>query len=200
VSTDRQRSALGAIMAGGRGTRLGRPKAVVELRGRPLIDYPLAALEAAGIEAVVVAKSDSALPKLAVPVWREPGEPTHPLRGIVTALERAEGRPLVVCGCDMPFTTPPLVTSLAEREDRLVVPLSGNRLHPLLGRYDSVLLESLSSALASRQPLRDVIAALDPVLIGEQELRAFGDPDRLLFNVNTPGDLARAEALLDHAN
>jgi molybdopterin-guanine dinucleotide biosynthesis protein A len=197
VCPDDQRHALGAILAGGRGTRLGASKPVAELCGRPLIDYPLAAFAAAGIDAVVVAKRDSALPKLAVPVWREPDEPAHPLHGIVTALERTDGRPLVVCGCDMPFVSAPLLRSLAESEQRLVVPHAADRLHPLLARYDPTLLESLRSALASQRPLQDVIAELDPVLIGEPELRAFGDPDRLLFNVNTPGDLARAGALLE---
>jgi molybdenum cofactor guanylyltransferase len=186
-------------MAGGRGTRLGGPKAAVELCGRPLIAYPLAALEAAGIEAVVVAKSDSVLPKLAVPIWHEPDEPAHPLCGIVTALERAGGSPLVVCGCDMPFVTPALITKLAESEHRLVLPHAGDRLHPLLGRYDPELLESLSPALASSRPLQEVVAALDPALIDERELSSIGDPERLLFNVNTPGDLARAEELLEGA-
>jgi GTP:adenosylcobinamide-phosphate guanylyltransferase len=32
--------------------------------------------------------------------------------------------------------------------------------------------------------------------VGEHELRRFGDPERLLANVNTPDDLARAERLL----
>ncbi|MBK5220825.1 MAG: NTP transferase domain-containing protein, partial [Thermoleophilia bacterium] len=45
---------LGAVLAGGSGSRIGGAKATVELAGRPLIAYPLAALEAAGVEAVVV--------------------------------------------------------------------------------------------------------------------------------------------------
>ena len=40
-------NALIAILAGGRGTRLGGDKARAELAGRPLISYPLAAAAAA---------------------------------------------------------------------------------------------------------------------------------------------------------
>jgi molybdenum cofactor guanylyltransferase len=53
--------ALGAVLAGGRGTRLGGAKPTTELAGRPLISYPLAALTAAGIEAFVVAKPSTDL-------------------------------------------------------------------------------------------------------------------------------------------
>ena len=53
---------LGAVLASGRGSRLGGAKATAELGGRPLISYPLVALAAAGIEAVVVAKGDTELP------------------------------------------------------------------------------------------------------------------------------------------
>ena len=68
---------------------MGAPKATLELGGRPLISYPLAAMADAGIETIVVAKPDTALPEMANEVWLEPQEPSHPLLGIVAALERA---------------------------------------------------------------------------------------------------------------
>src|SRR6185436_2118715 len=89
---------LAAVLAGGRSTRLGRPKATAPLGGRALIDHPLTALADSALETVVVAKRDTELPELEVPLWSEPDEPAHPLLGIVTALERA-ARPLLVCGC-----------------------------------------------------------------------------------------------------
>jgi molybdopterin-guanine dinucleotide biosynthesis protein A len=179
-------------MAGGSGSRIGGAKALLALRGRPLISYPLAAFADAGIEAVVVAKSDSRLPPLEVPVWHEPDEPRHPLRGIVTALERADGRPLVVCGCDMPFVTAQLLSHLSEREEPLVVPRAGDRLHPLIARYGPTLLGALRQALQQPQAMHEVITKLEPAILDEDELREFGNPERLLFNVNTREDLARA--------
>jgi molybdopterin-guanine dinucleotide biosynthesis protein A len=186
---------LAAVLAGGRSTRLGRPKATAPLGGRALIDHPLTALADSALETVVVAKRDTELPELEVPLWSEPDEPAHPLLGIVTALERA-ARPLLVCGCDLPFVTPPLATHIAVSAHPLVVPSAGGRLHPLFARYDPSLLEPLRAALEHRSPLQEVIAALGPRLLDEQELRSFGDPARLLFNVNTPADLELAERML----
>jgi molybdopterin-guanine dinucleotide biosynthesis protein A len=187
---------IGAVLAGGRGTRIGEPKANLELGGRPLLLHPLAAFVHAGIDAVVVAKRDTSLPPLSVEVWREPDEPVHPLCGIVTALKRADGRAVLVCACDMPFVSPGLLTSLATRSDRLAVPSAGGRLHPLLGRYEPELLEPLRRALAERQPLQQTVAALRPTVIEEAELRELGDPELLLFNINERPDLTRAEEVL----
>jgi molybdopterin-guanine dinucleotide biosynthesis protein A len=185
----------GVILAGGAGTRLGRTKPSAPLGGRPLIGHALGALEAAGLEAVVVAKAGSEIPEMRVPVWREPDEDLHPLRGIVHALE-LNGAPVVVVGCDMPFVAPALIASLADRREPLVVPEAGGRLHPLLARYAPSLLGALRAAIASPAPLQATVRALDAVVVGEDQLRRFGDPDRLTFNVNTPQDLERAEVLL----
>jgi molybdopterin-guanine dinucleotide biosynthesis protein A len=187
---------LGAILAGGRGTRLERPKATALLGGRPLLERPLGALEAAGLETVVVAKRDTPLPPGAAPVWGEPDEPVHPLLGIVTAVEQADGRPVLVCACDLPFLTAELVGHIARIDAPLVIPRAGGRLHPLFARYTAALLPALREALAREAPLRETLVALHPSIVDEPDLRAFGDPARLLFNVNTPEDLERAEEML----
>jgi len=187
---------LGAVLAGGRGSRLGGAKASAELGGSPLLAYPLAELAAAGIEAVVCAKEAEELPPLGVPVVREPPRPRHPLAGIVAALRAGEGRPLVVIACDMPFVACGLLRLLAEAPEPLVVPLAGGRLQPLLGRYEAALLPRLEAALAEEAPLTRTVESLGPHHLREADLARFGDPARLLFNVNDAGDLRRAEALL----
>ena len=168
-------------------------KRQVLLGGRPLIAYPLAAVEAAGLEPVVVAKADSRLPALDVPVWREPEGPSHPLCGIVAALRQAGGRAVVAVGCDMPFVTAALVARLASLDVALAAPLVDGAFEPLLARYEPSLVRALDRALDGRAPMREAIAALGPAPLREAELATLGDPERLLFNVNTPHDLERAE-------
>src|SRR4051812_4759929 len=93
-------SAVGVVLAGGRGSRLRGGKAAVELAGRPLISYPLAAIEAAGLEVVICTKPGeppppsrgsfvrpgrTKEPRLEPRVLEEPAQPRHPLTGIVAA-------------------------------------------------------------------------------------------------------------------
>jgi molybdenum cofactor guanylyltransferase len=184
-----------AILAGGLSTRLGRPKAAAELAGRRLIDYPLAAAQAAGLEAVVVAKSGGDLPPLEVPLLLEPAEPQHPLCGVLATLRESSG-PVLAVACDMPFLVPDLLAWLASVPEPLVVAETERGLQPLLARYDPVLIDALEAGLRREAPMQELVASLDPRIVGERGLRRFGDPQRLCFNVNSPRDLARAERML----
>jgi molybdopterin-guanine dinucleotide biosynthesis protein A len=181
------------VLAGGLGRRLGGSKASVWLNGRPLITYPLKAVQAALGMAVIVAKPDSELPSLpGVEVWMEPAEPRHPLTGIVHALRVAEGRPVIACACDLPLVPPGLIRRLrgVEAAPALVVAASHNgQIQPLLARYEPEALEPLAAALARNNSMMDAVARA-----GARPLEV-SDPD-LLFNVNTPEDLLRAGALL----
>jgi len=185
-----------AVLAGGGGRRMGAPKATATLAGRPLISYPLAAARCAGLEAVVVAKPDTPLPKLDAAVWAEPAAPQHPLRGLVTALERADGQPVLALACDLPFVTPDLLAWLARLGGPAAIPRVGGRLQPLLARYDPGAVAHLTEALAGELPLSEAVAALRARPVVEAQLRRFGPPSRLAFNVNTPAELAEAEGLL----
>ncbi|HTX44838.1 MAG TPA: NTP transferase domain-containing protein, partial [Solirubrobacteraceae bacterium] len=105
---------IGAILAGGGGRRIGGDKAIVELQGRPLISYPLEAVREALGQVAILAKADTKLPYVSgVTVWIEPEPRAHPLIGITQALALADGRPVLVCGADLPFVSARLIRKLA---------------------------------------------------------------------------------------
>jgi len=188
------RARRAAIMAGGRGRRMGGPKAGAELAGQPLIGYPLAAAREAGLDPLVVAKPESELPPLACETITEPAEPVHPLTGIIAALEHV-GEPLVVLACDLPLVPAELIAALAGREEPLVVPADPGP-QPLIARYSPELLPRLRAWLVTGGPMRRLVAELDAGVIAGAELRRFGDPATILANVNDAGDLARVEAII----
>jgi molybdopterin-guanine dinucleotide biosynthesis protein A len=167
-----------AVLAGGQGRRLGEPKPLADLGGRPLIAWPLAAARAAGLEAVVVAKPSTPLPALDVPLWTEPDEPQHPLAGLVRALE--EGRPVVAVGCDMPYVTREALSALAAASGTAVF---GDQ--PFPGRYEPGSLDALRAALARSAPVREALAALDPERLPLTDVR-------VTTSINTPQQLAAA--------
>ena len=181
---------IGCILAGGLGRRLGAPKATAELGGRPLISYPLAALQSVCERVVVVCKRDTELPaELDAERWEEPDDPRHPVAGITHALERADG-PILVCGADMPFVTPDACGLIADELRpgmKAAVAFSGGRLEPLMAAYASEALEVLRLA-PDDEPLTRTVESLMPITV---DLDA-----RMVFNVNTPEDLAEAERRL----
>jgi len=187
--------AIVAILAGGRSTRMGEPKTVAELAGRPLISYPVAAALAVDLEPWVVAKEDTELPELDCRVLIEPAQPVHALAGVVAALHDAGGRGVVAVAGDMPFVEDKLMAWLASHPGTMAIEAAGRR-QPLLARYDPADADSLASAVDRGDPAQDALGALGPKIVGEDDLRRFGDPQRICFNVNTPEDLERAEQIL----
>jgi len=173
-----------AVLAGGRGRRLGGAKATAELAAEPLIARPLAAAREAGLEAVVVAKRATVLPQLDAPVWIEPDTPFHPLCGLIAALERG---PVVAVACDQPWVTGALLAALATAG-----PTAGwveGRYQPFPAHYVPSQLPVLREALAEEASLRTTLARLAPAKF---DLAAFGDPAQLIASVNTPEQLAAA--------
>ena len=176
---------LAVVLAGGRSRRMGSPKALVELGGRPLLAWPLAAALEAGLDAVVVAKPGSPLPPFDVALWPEPEEPVHPLAGVIAALERAGPRAVVVLACDMPFVPAALIARLAALDAVAAAPPG----EAFPARYEPAALPVLRAGLEREAPLREVLAELATVEV------AVDDP-RALLGVNDPEALARAEALV----
>lgn len=191
--------AIVAVLAGGQGRRIGGGKASAMLSGRPLISYPLGAAGEAGLEAVVVAKPATALPPLQERVVLEHELPMHPLCGVIAALEFASessvASAVVLLACDMPFLTGDLLAWLAELEGTAMAEVGG-RAQPLLTRCPTAQITPLRESLAEGLSLTAAMGALAPRMLGEEELSAFGSPERLCFNVNSPEDLRRAEGWL----
>jgi molybdopterin-guanine dinucleotide biosynthesis protein A len=188
-----------AVLAGGAGRRLGGAKPGALLAGRPLLSYPLASARGAGLEAFVVAKHETPLPAFGEALVTEPAQPLHPLAGVLAALGRGElmGAEAVVCtACDMPFVTSEMLGWLASLDGPVAIRARG-RLQPLPVRWPVAAAGAAASALAAQEPLMSTVAALDPAIIDEAALSRFGDPERLLANVNDGHDLAAAERLLD---
>jgi molybdopterin-guanine dinucleotide biosynthesis protein A len=175
---------------------MGEPKAMVELAGTPMLARIVRTVGSAGLEPIVVAKPDSPLPKVDCRVLSEPSEPRHPLVGLLTALRASAGRGVVAIACDMPLVPVKLLSWIAQIEEPLAVCEVGGELEPLLGRYSPEIAGELERALAEGAPMRDAVMRLDPFVIGEDRLARFADPERIVFNVNTPEDVAAAEELL----
>lgn len=187
---------LGAVLAGGASSRMGTPKPLVELGGRPMLSRVVRTVGSAGLEPIVVAKPDTELPPVDCRVLTEPDEPRHPLTGLLAALRASAGRGVLAIACDMPLVPAKLLSWLAALDAEVAVCEVGGRMHPLLGCYPSGAIGPLETALAEGKSVRDAVTALEPRIVGEAELKRFGDPGRIVFNVNSPADLVTAERLL----
>ena len=184
----------GAILAGGRSTRFGgRDKSALLLDGRPILDHQIAALTPAVDEVLIVGGPRATIHDIV------PG--CGPLGGLHAALTAAHGGAVLMVACDMPYLSTPFLTYLLSfaTEADIVVPQSERGYHPLCAVYTRACLEPVAAQLADRRlKMRELIDSLRTRVVPADEIRQFGDPDRLLANVNTPADYAGLEALQGH--
>jgi molybdopterin-guanine dinucleotide biosynthesis protein A len=97
--------------------------------------------------------------------------------------------PVLVCAADMPFVTADACRTLLQAAGSApaVVAAADGVLQPTFGLYAPAALEVLRAAPADA-PLTQTVEGLDPVRVAL--------PAALVRSVNTPEDLAEAEALL----
>jgi molybdopterin-guanine dinucleotide biosynthesis protein A len=193
--------ALGVLLAGGRGARLGgdAPKALVVCGGRTLLERARVALREVCDEVVVVAPATMSLPVPDRERVADPPGAAGPLAAMVSGLGARAHDEAVVLAVDLPLVGAATLASLRGRiaGARAVVPRPGGVAQPLAAWYAGDALATLATALAAGE--RSVTAAVSRLEVEwvEDDLlaRLPGGLDAWL-NVNTREDLAAAEARL----
>jgi molybdopterin-guanine dinucleotide biosynthesis protein A len=192
----------GAVLAGGAARRYGgRPKGLVAVAGRRILDRVVEAVAAVtGTAPLVIANAPEGStwrPDLRTVPDTRPG--CGSLGGIYTAIQAGPG-PVLCVAWDMPFVTPGLLAALVDGSagyDAFLPESDGRRgVEPLCAVYGPACGPAIERQLG-RGDLRAIGFHAD-VSVGTLPLdrvRAFGDPTVLFFNVNTPEDLERAEAV-----
>ncbi|MCE7028828.1 molybdenum cofactor guanylyltransferase [Jiella avicenniae] len=206
------RNPAGLILAGGRGSRMGgdTPKPLIDLAGRPLISHVIDSVSAKVEPLILAAPLGKGYERfgLALAPDRRPGL-LGPLAGIEAGLwtlaemgqgQSAEEGPqqLLVAPGDTPFLPHDLVPALQSAAgDRPVIARFAGRPQPAASLWPLAVLADLGRWLDDGRPLaiRAFLGAIGhrEAVIEPVPDAPDGDP---FFNVNTPADLARAEAFL----
>ena len=194
----------GAVLAGGAASRYGGvPKGLLAVGGRRILDRVVASVQAVtGALPLVIANAPGAsawrLDLQTIPDARPGG---GSLGGIYTAVTAAPEAVLCVAW-DMPFVPEALLKALidgraAGNYDAFLPESSGRRgLEPLCAVYGPACGPAIERRLETGD-LKAISFHADVRvgILSLAQVRVFGDPDELFFNVNTPDDLERAEAL-----
>src|ERR1019366_3408280 len=187
-----------AILAGGRARRFGgRDKGALWVGGRSIRAHQLAELATLTRDILIVGGADGAedeTPSEGAPASRRVADRVRgmgPLGGLHTALLEATGDLTIVIACDMPYVSAPLLGHLATlaRDADAIVPYTDRGYHPLCAVYARACLEPIARRLAAgRLKMTGLFDDVRVRVVAVEELRAFGDVDRLLANVNSPAD------------
>ena len=187
-----------AILIGGKATRFdGRDKSSLVVEGRTILSRQLEALSDVASDVMLVGGEPSAAAPASVRRIADIVPGCGPLSGIHAALSAARGDATLMLACDMPFVSTPLLchlVSLADQAD-IVVPQTERGYHPLCAVYSRACLEPAARRLARGEfTLAALVDEMRVRVVTADALEAFGDPDRLLANVNTSIEYRAIEA------
>lgn len=198
VSTVAKFAACAAIMAGGKSSRMGTNKALLDFQGQPLIAR-IACQFAAWFEQVVLVTNTPAVYSfLGLPSAGDRIPGLGPLGGIEAALQASRHPLTFMAACDMPFLNHDLIRYLLElgRDADVVVPMPAGEYEPMHAVYGQACLPAVRASLDSG--VYKIVRFYDQVrvrTVPDAELARFGDVAQLFFNCNTPEDMQRALAL-----
>ncbi|MEO5615911.1 MAG: molybdenum cofactor guanylyltransferase MobA [Cypionkella sp.] len=192
---------FGCVLAGGIGRRMGADKALLRLAGQTLLSHAIARLEPQVERLAISANGDPArLAAYGLPIL--PDEtPLGPLSGVLAALRWAApfgATAVVTLAVDTPFIPGDLVPQLclaAETAPEALAIASSAKDHPACGIWPIALADPLAAFLASGAKPR-VLAFTN----AHQAARAHFPDEAAFQNLNTPEDLATAEALIKAAS
>ncbi len=195
--------ASAVVVAGGKSSRMGRPKALLPFAGEPLIAHIVRKLSSVFAETVVVAAPDQELPELPAVLVRDEVAYQGPVSGIYHGLKAITKNVGFVTSCDAPFLNLQLIAHLlAQISDcDVVVPYWQDRFQPLHAVYRNCVAPLLKEQL-ERHELRPIFL-YDKVRtrkIKEDEIRRL-DPEGLSFlNMNSPAEYQAALQLWSKRN
>jgi molybdopterin-guanine dinucleotide biosynthesis protein A len=197
TSSRRPALALDAfILAGGQALRLGgRDKSALAIAGQRLLDRQLAALGPVATRVTIVGGTPGRFAGSGVPVVADLVAGVGPLGGIYTALSQATTARVLILACDLPFVTAPFLEYLgsAGHACDVTLPRNAHGLHPLCAAWARATLPVVGRLLDQGvRKVRDALDALRLHVVEGEALEAFDPDGRLLHNINTPDDLARA--------
>jgi molybdenum cofactor guanylyltransferase len=184
------------ILAGGKSSRMGRDKALIDFEGCPLLLRQLETARKAGAQEIYVsARSEADYRSFPVSVLADDYPGCGPISGLIAGLRRVSSPLLLVLAVDLPFVSPDLLRRLFGlcRPGQGAVPLSRGFYEPLAAFYPPLMLPHFEQARERAEfGLQPVIAkGVERGFLRAYELK---EEEKVLFqNWNTPSLLPPKE-------
>ena len=189
---------IGVVLAGGRSTRMGCDKAMLNWRGRVLLDHQLQTLRAAGVDAVRVS---GMRPEHAGIIDRE--AQAGPLGGVAAVVASLSGHAeplaellaeLLVIPVDMPRLSAALLRRLRVSSETEAAALRFNgHVLPMRLRVDAHTRQTLHALMALRAARARSLRALQQ-RVGLRQLPLQAAESAQLSDCNTPAQWQQVQA------
>lgn len=192
------KNVTGLILLGGKSSRYGSNKALVEIEGVRLVDRVAGVMKSIFHRVILLTHTPEEYTYLRLPMVEDLIMGLGPMGGIYTGLMTMSDETGFLVACDMPFLSGRLIRHMVEVRDDFdtVVPRMDWMLEPLHALYSKRCIPVIREAIEERQyQIAKCFAGMRVRYVDEEELRLW-DPDlRSFFNINKPQDLPGARLM-----
>ena len=193
------------ILIGGKSSRLGTDKALVEIRGKTLAERSAKTIETALCPNRInfVSRSEDQFntdlfSKLGYQVIADLRPGFGAWSGIHTAVADAQSDWIFLSACDNPMVSPEflklLADSIVDGDDAVAVRQPDGRLQPLFAFYRArptlAVVEKILATNERLPPLTTIFDSLKTRILNPDEYDHLENADKFFLNINTAADLS----------
>ena len=187
----------GIILAGGKSTRMGKNKALIEIEGIPIIERIYALFKKLFQQVWIITDQEELFEGLGAKLHDDLIPNLGALGGLYSGLVLSSFPYSFCVACDMPFLRESLIDYLLRQIDgfEAVVPKTRDGWQPLHAVYSKACLEAIKEIVAEKKTkIIDIYPRIKMRTVGEEEFRSLDPLNQSFINVNTPEDLAGLQA------
>lgn len=184
-----QMNFTGIVLAGGKSSRMGTDKGLMDYNGKKLIEYPLNLLSSFCSE-IIISSNNEAYRQFGYCVVRDEIEDAGPAAGLAAALKAGSNEWDLVLSCDAPFVNAEAIQYLISFAGSGLgaVPEHNGFVEPLIASYHQSFYQVLESDIRSGN--RQMNRIIDhPYITFVDFSPLIKKYPRIFDNFNSPGDL-----------
>jgi molybdopterin-guanine dinucleotide biosynthesis protein A len=182
----------GIILAGGKSSRYGRNKALVEVDGIRLIERVIRVLEPLFEHLIIITNTPQDYAYLKLPMVEDLIKGLGPLGGVFTGLQTMSEDAGLFVACDMPFLSGELIHHMVDvlEDFDAVVPKVDWKIEALHAIYTKRCIPAIEKLIDNKE--YQVIRFFETIRVrylNREEILNIDPEMRSFFNINTPEEL-----------
>ncbi|PWJ44332.1 molybdenum cofactor guanylyltransferase [Sediminitomix flava] len=181
---------LGVILAGGKSSRMGQDKGLLELGGKSFVELISEKLDEIGADEIVISTSHLAYTKFSFSLVPDLISDIGPIGGLYAVMKSKQADYYFFISCDSPMISVSILEKLLEQTKEngsATVCKIGDQLYPLVGCYHRSVFELIEKQIENKR--YSLMKMLDVIRAKTLDLDA--NTSSTLLNCNTPEDYKR---------
>jgi molybdenum cofactor guanylyltransferase len=136
------------ILAGGKSSRMGEDKGLVDFRGKKLVEHIIKTSYEI-TDTVSIITTNPAYKQFNLPLYADVYQEKGPMGGIFTALTNTRASEVLILSCDAPFISADFLKFLWNQKEpnRIIAPYFNERFEPLCAIYPTSISKVIEQSL-----------------------------------------------------